>query len=89
MKEFAVEVRTLSIVYCNNLVGIHIGSNPVFCERTKHIEVDCHFIIEIIASKEVITPYIESEDQIGDIFTKAVHKGIFVPSYLHLSGPIV
>ncbi|RVX06403.1 Retrovirus-related Pol polyprotein from transposon RE1 [Vitis vinifera] len=52
--------------------ALHIASNPVFHERTKHIEVDCHFIREKIASGCVATSFVNSNDQLADIFTKSL-----------------
>ncbi|RVX18665.1 Retrovirus-related Pol polyprotein from transposon TNT 1-94 [Vitis vinifera] len=59
---------------CDNQAALHIASNPVFHEMTKHIEVDCHFIREKIASGCVATSFINSNDQLADIFTKSLRS---------------
>ena len=56
----------------DNQTALHIASNPVFHEKTKHIEVNCHFIREKIASKCVATSFVNSNDQLANIFTKSL-----------------
>jgi hypothetical protein len=57
-----------SVVY--NLGATYLSSNPMFHARTKHIEVDFHFVRERVSKKLLQIRFISSKDQIADIFTK-------------------
>lgn len=54
-----------------NLSTICISGNLTFHKRTIHVEVDYHFIWEVVISKQISIPFIKSSHQLADIFLKA------------------
>ncbi|CAL5401450.1 unnamed protein product [Camellia sinensis] len=57
-------------LWCDNLSAIALSSNPVFHARSKHIEVDYHFVRERVASKQLLIKHLATADQLADILTK-------------------
>jgi hypothetical protein len=78
MKELGVSQPDVPYLWCDNLGAAYMTANPVFHARTKHIEIDYHFVRERVARKQLYIRMISSEDQINDGFTKALSVRKFI-----------
>ncbi|KAJ9547057.1 hypothetical protein OSB04_019600 [Centaurea solstitialis] len=64
-------------LYCDNKSAISIAHNPVQHDRTKHIEIDRHFIKEKLDSGLICTPFVPSGLQLADVMTKGLGTNMF------------
>lgn len=70
LKELEMPCNGPTQLFCDNEAARNIANNPVFHERTKHVEMDCYFVRERVESKEIQTMQIHTTVQIADVFTK-------------------
>ncbi|KAK4384698.1 Retrovirus-related Pol polyprotein from transposon RE1 [Sesamum angolense] len=72
LQDFQVHVQTPIPLFCDNQAVVHITANPIFHERTKHLEIDCHLVREKYKEGFVLPSHISGKQQLADIFTKCL-----------------
>ena len=72
LMEVNIDTPVPAKLWCDNQATRHIVSNHIFHERTKHNEIDCHFVREKIQLNLISTGYVKTKEQFGDIFKKTL-----------------
>lgn len=75
--EPGISLSSSPIIFCDNISAGSLASNPVYHARTKHIEIDAHYIREQVLAKKLTVQYVPSSLQIADILTKALSAAQF------------
>ena len=84
LSEIGYEPKEPMLLYCDNQATREIANNPVQHDRTKHIEVDRHFIKEKLLMKIVDIPFVRSNSQLADMLTHAVSAEVLHKSLCKL-----
>jgi hypothetical protein len=67
-----------TLVYCDNVSSVYLSTNPVQHQRTKHVEIDLHFVRERVAACDVRVLSVATTPQFVVIFTKGLPSSVFL-----------
>ena len=77
LRDLHVTHQGPALLYYDNQAALHIVANPVYHERSKHIELVCHFMRERIQLGVLKTMHVSTQNQLVDLLTKALHPTRF------------
>ncbi|KAL4584621.1 hypothetical protein LXL04_009226 [Taraxacum kok-saghyz] len=77
LRELLYPPLSATLVYCDNVSAVYLSTNPVQHQRTKHIEIDIHFVRDKVAMGQICVLHVPSSSQYADIFTKGLPSSLF------------
>ncbi|XP_019163279.1 PREDICTED: uncharacterized protein LOC109159655 [Ipomoea nil] len=77
LNELGLGSLTAPTLWCDNLGATYLCANPVFHARTKHVEVDYHFVRDKVSAGQLQVHFVSTKDQLADIFTKPLPAARF------------
>ncbi|GJX96785.1 ribonuclease H-like domain-containing protein [Tanacetum coccineum] len=85
LRELHNPLFTATLVYCDNVSAVYMSTNHVQHQRTKHIEIDIHFVRDMVSRGQVRVLHMPSRYQYTDIFTKGLPYALFEEFHTSLS----
>ncbi|XP_043687784.1 uncharacterized mitochondrial protein AtMg00810-like [Telopea speciosissima] len=76
-RDLHLDITLPLIVCCDNISATQMSANPILHARTKHIELDYHFVRDLVINKQVQVRFVRSTEQMADIFTKGLPTPLF------------
>ncbi|GJY28553.1 ribonuclease H-like domain-containing protein [Tanacetum coccineum] len=76
LRELHFPLSTATLIYCDNVSVVYMSANPVQHQRTKHIEIDIHFVRDMVTPGQVRVLHVPSRYQYADIFTKGLPSAL-------------
>ncbi|XP_019173489.1 PREDICTED: uncharacterized protein LOC109169046 [Ipomoea nil] len=95
LRDLGLLLAAVPVLWCDNLGATYLCSNPIFHARTKHVELDYHFLRDKVSTGALKVKFVSTHDQLANIFTKPLsaarfaelrHKLGVVPSPRQLEG---
>ncbi|GKE40795.1 ribonuclease H-like domain-containing protein [Tanacetum coccineum] len=77
LRELHTHLSSATLVYYDNVSAVYLSCNPVQHQRTKHIEIDIHFVHDLVVASQVRVLHVPSRYQFADIFTKGLPSTLF------------
>ncbi|GKD86191.1 ribonuclease H-like domain-containing protein, partial [Tanacetum coccineum] len=77
LRELHTPLTSATLVFCDNVSAVYLSCNPIQHQRTKHIDIDIHFVRDLVAVGQVRVLHVPSCYQFADIFTKGLPSALF------------
>jgi hypothetical protein len=71
LSELHIPFNLPIVLHCDNKSALHMAANPILHARTKHIEIDYHFVRDLVVNGTLCVRFVRSGDQLADIFTQS------------------
>ncbi|CAH9146153.1 unnamed protein product [Cuscuta epithymum] len=77
LRELGLSLPHSPRLWCDNLGATYMCVNPIFHARTKHVEIDYHFVRDLVAKGAIHVRFLSTKDQLADVFTKPLSASRF------------